>query len=182
MAVLLVESNLNLNIVRLAMPLHANMLSYCYKATVVISFVTDPNFIPKHRSPRNYCNKYNKILLPYLVRSGDDSRTTKHISVDNPLIIIPLLRASSIVVPGLYLICRLNIKCDDWITYFAHYISSVHHYTVYDSVAGSGRKSNQILKLKLSLIIVKEHWVPKINLMYLKELSKEIANTLETFE
>ena len=115
----------------------------------MISFVTDPNFIPKHRSPRNYCNKYNKILLPYLVRSGDDSRTTKHISVDNPLIIIPLLRASSIVVPGLYLICRLNIKCDDSITYFAHYISSVHHYTVYDSVAGSGRKSNQILKLKL---------------------------------
>ena len=45
-----------------------------------------------------------KILFSYLVRSGGERRTTKHISVDNPLIIIPLLKASSIVVPGLYLI------------------------------------------------------------------------------
>ena len=48
--------------------------------------------------------KPHTFLFPYLLRAGVDRRTTKHMSVDKPRIIIALLRASSIVVPGLYLI------------------------------------------------------------------------------
>lgn len=50
------------------------------------------------------------LVAPYLVRSDGRWRTTKHISVDNPLIIIALLSASSIVVPGLCFTYKQKVR------------------------------------------------------------------------